>query len=100
MRRSTLNFIIDSAALIFLLGLGGTGCILKWILPPGSGGEGQGAHGGRGGEHIKALWSLGRHDWGDIHFYLAICFLVLMGVHIFLHWGWIKGYLKSLYRPE
>jgi hypothetical protein len=38
-----------------------------------------------------------RHEWGDIHFYLAVGFVALMVVHIILHWGWIKCYFKSLF---
>ena len=36
-----------------------------------------------------------RHEWGSIHFYMAVVFVVLMIVHIVLHWTWIKHYVKS-----
>ena len=97
MKRSSLNFIVDLAGFIDLLGMVLTGLIMKYILPPGSGGLGCGRHGGCGGEHIRHLWSMGRHDWGNIHFWLAVLFIVLMIVHIILHWSWIKNYLKSLF---
>jgi hypothetical protein len=42
------------------------------------------------------LWSMTRHEWGDIHFYLSALFVILMVVHIILHWTWIKNYFKSL----
>jgi hypothetical protein len=45
---------------------------------------------------IKYLWSMTRHEWGAIHFYLAFLFVMLMAVHIVLHWTWIKCSLKSL----
>jgi len=96
MKRSSLNFIIDLVSFILLLGLACTGFIIKFILPPGSGGHG--FRGGRGTGEIKLLWSMTRHQWGDIHFYLAIGFIALMAVHIILHWNWIKCYLRSL-RP-
>jgi len=38
-----------------------------------------------------------RHEWGAVHFYLAILFVALMVVHIILHWTWIKCYFKSLF---
>lgn len=97
MKRSSLNFIIDLAGFINLLSLIFTGIIMKFILPPGTGGRGQLLHGGQGGEHIKDFWSLTRHEWGDIHFYLAILFIALMTIHIILHWTWLKNYLKSLF---
>ena len=100
MKRTTLNFIVDLAAFLDLLGLAFTGFIMKYILPPGTGGRGRILRGGRGagdlGEEIKELWSMTRHEWGDIHFYLAVLFATLMVVHIILHWGWIKAYFKSL----
>lgn len=96
MRRSTLNFIIDLVGFVMLLGLIVTGTIMKYVLPPGTGGRGWRLHGGRGGEHIKTLLSMSRHDWGDIHFYIAVCFVALMIVHTVLHWGWIKNYFKLL----
>jgi hypothetical protein len=99
MKRSTLNFIVDLAALLDLLALAFTGVIVRWVLPPGTGGRGQALHGGRGGEHIKQFASMTRHDWGTIHFYLALLFVSLMVVHIILHWSWIKCYLKSLFGP-
>jgi hypothetical protein len=97
-RRTTLNFVIDLVSFLNLLGLAVTGFIMKYILPPGTGGLGRGLHSGGGrGEHIKELWSMTRHEWGRIHFYLAILFIILMFVHIVLHWGWIKNYFKSLF---
>jgi hypothetical protein len=98
MKRTTLNFVVDVVSFIALLGLIFTGSIIKFILPPGSSGLGREISGGRGRSEIKELWSMARHDWGDIHFYLAIAFVVLMAVHIILHWGWVKNYFKTLFR--
>ena len=78
MKRSSLNFIVDLVALLNLLGLASPGFIMKYILPPGTGGRGRLLHGGIGGEHIKQLWSMTRHEWGSIHFYLALSFVILM----------------------
>jgi hypothetical protein len=100
MRRTTLNFIVDLIGFVDLLLLAATGVILKWVLPPGSGGHGRGFHGGRGGEHIRDLWGMGRHDWGDIHFVLSLLFIVLMFVHLVLHWTWIKTCVKSIFAPS
>jgi len=98
-KRAAVNFIVDVVGFIDLLGLVCTGVIMKYILPPGSGGYGRGFRGGRGvpQEQIRELWGLGRHEWGTIHFYLAILFVFLMIVHIILHWDWIKSYFKSVF---
>ena len=99
MRRTTLNFIIDLTSFVDLLLLAATGAVMKWVLPPGSGGYGRAFHGGRGAEHIKTLWGMGRHDWGDLHFVLSVLFAVLMLAHIILHWTWIKTCAKSILLP-
>ena len=96
MRRATLNFIVDLISFVNLLGLACTGFIMKYILPPGTGGYGRGFRGGRGPGEIKYLWSMTRHEWGYIHFYLAVGFVILMVVHIILHWSWIKNYFKQI----
>jgi hypothetical protein len=95
MKRPTLNFIVDLIALIDLIAMTATGFILIHALPPGSGGCGAQLHDGQGREHIKALWSMSRHQWGTVHYCLALLFIVLMVIHIVLHWTWIKTYLKS-----
>ncbi|MHC4395183.1 MAG: DUF4405 domain-containing protein [Planctomycetota bacterium] len=100
MKRSSLNFIIDLVSFTNLLCLAFTGLIMKYVLPPGTGGRGRLLHDGRGTEEIEELWSMTRHQWGDIHFYLAILFAVLMTIHIVLHWAWIKNYFKSLFAPS
>lgn len=97
MKRTTLNFIVDLLGFISLLGLICTGIIIKFILPPGTGGRGRELRGGRGAEEIKSLLSMTRHEWGDIHFIISIVFIVLMLIHLVLHWTWIKCYFKSLF---
>jgi len=106
MRRATLNFVVDSIGLVALLLLVATGSVMKWVLPPGSGGGGHG-YGFRGGrssgsdaDHVQQLLGLGRHDWGDIHFLLALLFVLLILVHLVLHWTWIKTCSRSILFPS
>ena len=105
MKRNLLNFIIDTTAFIVLLGLTATGLIMQYVLPPGTGGGcgdgyGSGFRGGRGPECAKDLLSMTRHQWGDVHYILAVIFIVLILVHIILHFSWIKNCFKSLFRCE
>jgi len=95
MKKPTINFYADCIGLIVFLGLVCTGFITRYILPPGTGGRGRLAHDGQGGDHIKTFLSLGKHDWGDIHFYLAVTFVIFTLWHIYLHWTWIKNYCKT-----
>lgn len=105
MRRTMVNFVLDVIAFVDLLLLGATGSILRWVLPPGSGGgHGYGFRGGRGlgpdAGQARQLLGLGRHDWGDIHSVLALLFIFLVLLHIILHWTWIKTCVKSILLPS
>jgi len=78
MRKDTLNYIVDLFALLVMLGMVGTGLLIKYQLPPGS----------RGG-HGMTLWGLDRHEWGDVHFWLAVALAALLVLHVALHWTWV-----------
>ncbi len=81
LRRSTLNFIVDALALLAIFVMVATGLIIRFILPPGTGG----GH----GEGGLLLWGLGRHDWGDVHFWTSVALSVLLIIHVALHWSWV-----------
>jgi len=34
-------------------------------------------------------WS--RHEWGDLHFWLALVLVALVAMHLILHWDWVYG---------
>lgn len=58
--------------------LAGTGLLLALRLPPGS----------RGGRGLSILgWN--RHEWGDLHTILAWVFVVMVILHVLLHWRWL-----------
>jgi hypothetical protein len=68
-----------------------TGLVIRYLLPPGSG--------GRSGGQGLTLWNLGRHDWGDLHFWLALGLIVLLLLHVTLHWGWVYATTQRLVMP-
>jgi hypothetical protein len=76
MRRPNLNFIIDVVAFVGFVTLTTTGVLMRYLLPPGS------------GRH-STIWSLDRHEWGDIHFWISVAFFSLLALHLLLHWRWI-----------
>jgi hypothetical protein len=78
MRRDTLNFLIELVILVAMLGMLATGLTIRFLLPPGS-------RGGRG----LSLWGLDRHEWGDLHFWIAVSLVVLLVIHMALHWTWV-----------
>ena len=90
MKKILVNLIINTASLVVFMALLTTGLIMKFILPAGSGRLEMLLRGGRGAHRtIDVFMNLTRHEWGDIHFYLALTFLVLLVVHLILHWDWI-----------
>jgi hypothetical protein len=88
MKRSDLNFVIDAFAFIGLVLLIVTGLIMRFVLPPL-----QGSRGGEAGPSL--LWGWDRHQWGEIHFWIAAGLLVILVVHLFLHWKWIVSVLQG-----
>jgi hypothetical protein len=87
LRKKTWNVIIDTLAYIAFVVLSMTGVIMYFILPPGSG-------------HSRSIWGLGRHDWGDIHFWAAVSFFSILVLHLILHWKWIVSVLKGTPRTD
>lgn len=88
MDRNMLNYIIDVVMFILIAALVTIGLLLGFVIPTGEVPPQQ-----------KYLLQLHRHDWGGIHLYLALIFLVVLVIHIYLHWAWIKNttrrYLRS-----
>lgn len=76
MNRTVANIIIDIIAALLFLGMIATGYLLRFPLPPGS-------------NKSLSLWGYTRHQWGDIHFWISLGLLVVLVVHLVLHWNWI-----------
>jgi hypothetical protein len=86
MRRITVNFIVNLASFLILLGLSASGIIIA--LPHE-----------HGPNEAKGPLGIGRGQWGDIRLWLGIVFVVLMLAHLVLHWGWVKCYVMSIFCP-
>lgn len=83
-KRNTVNYLTDLATFVALLCVALTGLLLKFVLPPGS---------SRGG---LSLLGLGRHDWGEIHFWATVALGAVLLLHIAMHWSWVCGTTKRL----
>ena len=75
MKRNHLNLTIDVALGVLGIGLVSTGLLLWLVLPAGSRGA--------------TVWGWTRHDWGDLHGWIAVTLLGLIVLHLALHWGWL-----------
>jgi hypothetical protein len=90
MKRSTFISLVDVLAFISFVLLLSTGFLMRYVLPPGSGGvESFGGGRGAGLRPVALVWGLTRHEWGGLHFWFSVAFLLLIGVHLAIHWKWI-----------
>lgn len=92
MEKGKLNLVIDSLMFLCLMSLVGLGFLMKYVLLPGR--EAWAKY----GRSVELTWlGWGRHDWGDIHFYLALIMLGLLIIHIYLHWQMILALFARLF---
>lgn len=82
MKRWTFLTLIDVLAFVCFVLLVSTGILLEYLLPPGSG-------------SWASIWSMNRHEWGDIHFWVAVVFFTVLAVHLVLHWRFFAGLIKG-----
>jgi hypothetical protein len=87
------------AIIMALLGLTEaiSGFILWFGFPEGGGGRGFGGGGGIGN---LTFWELSKHTWIDIHDWIAIALVVIVAIHVVLHWKWITRVAGSLFRKR
>lgn len=91
MNKPRLNFVIDAVMFLIMMALAGIGLLMKFVLIPG---RERWAKYGRQVELYLFGWD--RHDWGAIHFYLALTLLGVLILHIILHWSQIVGLFHRL----
>ena len=80
LRKHDQNIVIDYISFICMVILLLTGLLLEFRLPPGG--------------HNAQVLGLGRHDWGTIHFIVALIFTAGIVVHMILHLPWLKSVLN------
>lgn len=76
MKQSQLIKYVDLFSFLTLVAMLATGILIEYTLPTRSG--------------PLSIWGLTRHQWGDIHFYSSISFVVLMSAHLITHAKYIK----------
>ncbi len=57
---------------------------------------------GRGGrsKSIYLLWGFSRHEWGSLHYWIALGLLAILTIHVVLHWSWIRCALQGYPRGQ
>lgn len=82
--KNSLMRVTNLLLYLAFCGLVGTGALLTWKLVPGS----QGGHG-------LSVLDMTRHEWGEIHFWMAVVFVSATLAHLILNWAWLKKIASS-----
>jgi hypothetical protein len=70
--------ILDLLLYLSFCLLSGTGLLIALRLPPGF----------KGGHGLTVL-GLSRHEWGDLHTWIAYLFIALLALHLAVNWSWL-----------
>jgi membrane protein implicated in regulation of membrane protease activity len=81
--KEPFGWIVSVIAFVLLVLLASTG-LINWVLLP------------RGGTATGGLLLGLRHGLRAIHQFSAVLFAAAVGVHLWLHWGYIKARLKQM----
>jgi membrane protease YdiL (CAAX protease family) len=82
MKKSNLIAVIDLVAFVAFLFLTTTGVLLRYLLPERSG-------------HWKTILGLNKHEWGTLHFWIAVVLLVVLALHLLQHKKYIRNVFKG-----
>jgi hypothetical protein len=96
-RGALLYYTAVSAFLLFLLETF-SGFVL-WLAVS----SGDGFRGGRGGAESpgqEEFLTVTRSGWIDIHDWAGVALLVIIGLHVVLHWRWIVRVTKRVFAAE
>lgn len=87
MKESDWRYVVDVILFICLGGMILIGILLWFLLPAGP----------AVADSAKYFLGLHRHQWGNIHAYLSMAFVILMVVHIVLNWKWITSKTRQIF---
>ncbi len=78
MSKTIINLFLDLSAGFLFLAMILTGFIIRFPLPPGT-------------NKSRMLWGLARHEYGVIHYWFSLGLLVVLVLHLLLHWQWLTA---------
>jgi hypothetical protein len=88
MKKADWQYLVDSLMFICILGIAIIGILLAFFIPKGPSSP----------ESSKYFLALHRHQWGNIHLYISLAFILLVIVHLTLDWKWIKSRASQIFR--
>ena len=95
MTRARVNLLLDALMVVLMAAIAGLGFLTRWVLLPGF------ARRDVYGPGVELEWlGLDRHEWGDVHLVLGITLLVLLVLHVVLHWSQVVGIWRVMVRSS
>jgi hypothetical protein len=89
--KAKINLVLDGFLLLVLAAMGGTGLLMKYVLVPGS------VRRQLYGSNAEFLWrGMDRHEWASIHSTIALVLVLLLVLHVVLHWGTVVRVARQL----
>jgi len=82
MNKFSLIKLLDVAALASFVFVVSTGVLLHYVLPIRSG-------------RAVELMGMNRHEWGDLHFQITVVFLLILTIHLIVHWKFFFGMFQG-----
>ena len=89
MKQWIKNYVLFVIMFLLALFQAVTG-FLMWLVIPGGG-----FRGGRGLVTGDSTFIWDRHTWIDLHDWTAVALLVMVIIHLILHWKWIVYMTKK-----
>ncbi|MBE7471915.1 MAG: DUF4405 domain-containing protein [Anaerolineales bacterium] len=87
--QARLNFGLDSLLLVAFSLTSLSGLVIWLVLGGG------GYRGGRNPAYHAALFGFTRPDWVDFHGWASLAILLMVSIHVALHWRWIVCALRN-----
>lgn len=85
MKKLHTNIIVDVLMLVAITITSFSGFVLDTLLPRGRGGMAR----------YSSVMGMNRREWHDIHLIVGIILVVLLVLHIVLHWTMVDGYFRK-----
>jgi len=89
MTKNKLNILIDFLAALCFLIVAKTGLIVFFFFPEGI------IRGGR-----QEFFGIAKKTYTGIHNWAGIIFIILIILHIVLHWNWIINTIKNTFKKD
>ncbi|MEM4703412.1 MAG: DUF4405 domain-containing protein [Candidatus Pacearchaeota archaeon] len=89
MEKAKLNYIIDFLMVISFIVTSITALIIFFFLPSGI---------PRAGHQI--FLGTTKRAWSSIHNWSGIIFIILVIIHLILHWNWIISMTKNIFHKS